>query len=204
MEKRLKELTEAGNKFRKSKKVEEFLACGESSNPKFFRFIAKQKKITTPDVLDIGPEGRVIMSASRLEVDACLARFYKDLLGSPRIRPEKTIHDLFNKYGIPPPSPQQPSVNFDILEQKIPSIIEDLNNTSQGGPDKLSARQLKYLFKIIPKFVCRIIIGLISGKDDNTRVRERKVVLIPKKSKSNKASKHLRPIALFARRDQSN
>ena len=163
---------------RRTKKLEEFLASGEASNPNFFRFIARQKKIITPSILDIGPEDKIVLSSSRLEIDACLARHYKDLLGSPRNRPEETVFDLFSKYGIQPSSPQKPSTNLDSLVKRIPSIINDLNVSSQGGPDKLSARQVKYLFKIIPKFITKIIIGLISGNDDNPRIRERKVFLI--------------------------
>ena len=96
---------------------------------------------------------------------------------------------------------QDINIDLQITQFEVQKAINKFKNKSSPGSDSISSALVKYLFKLIPNIVTNAIKSEISNKPyniPNSRVRERKIIVIKKKNYLSKSGfSAFRPISLW-------
>ena len=116
---------------------------------------------------------------------------------------EAKIDSFCNKFNVSLPNisdADKARISQRIDPHLISIAIKELNPSSAGGTDNIQAKLIKHMFSLIPNIITKAILREMNDETSNNtytkRARQRKIVLIKKKS-DKKGFKQLRPISLL-------
>ena len=203
---KLNDIYRSNERLSRISRLREAIDSGEDLNPNFYKLFKSQVSRDNDIRMIKTDKNETIFDQSKIN-DFFINEF-KDLLTNKSNSKSPTKDEINNfltnscsvlKDKLTPK--QDTNTDLQVSQFEVQKAINKLKNKSSPGPDGISSALVKYLFKLIPNIITNAIKNEISNKPHNipnSRVRERKIIVIKKKNYLSKLGfSAYRPISLL-------